>query len=131
MKLEKYLSGKISRLEFLGNIETRLEMTRLDENQMTRSVNSSTCSKKHEPKVNLDPDPPSSDSSDSSSSESAPKKKKSKKKKKRHKHHKDDSSDPSSSDDSDSSKDIHYRRKRHKDKKHRKEYLIRLCAILT
>ena len=63
---------------------------------MTRSVDSSKRSEKHEPEVNLDPDPSSSDSSDSSSSDSAPKKKKSKKKKKRRKHRKDDSSDPSS-----------------------------------
>ena len=76
-------------------------MTRLDDNRMTRSEDSSACSKKHEPKVNLDPDPSSFDSSVSSSSDSAPKKKKSKKKKKRRKHQKDDSSDPSSSDDSD------------------------------
>ena len=48
---------------------------------MTRSENSSTRSEKHEPKVNLDPDPSSSDSSDSLSSDSAPNKKKNKKKK--------------------------------------------------
>ena len=105
-------------------------MTRIDENQITRSENSSTRSKKREPKVNLDPDPSSSDSSDSSSSDSAPKRKKIKKKKKRRKHRKDDSSDPSSSDDSDSSEDSHYRRKRRKDKKHQKEDPIRLCATL-
>ena len=81
--------------------------------------------------MNLDPDPSSSDLSDSLSSDSAPKIKKSKKKKKCCKHRKDDSSDPSSSDDSDSSEDSHYRRKRCKDKKHRKEDLIRLCATLT
>ena len=105
-------------------------MTRLDD-QMTRSVNSSKRSKKHEPEVNLDPDPSSSDSSESSSSDSAPKKKKTKKKKKRRKHRKDDLSDPSSNDDSDSSDDSHYRRKRRKDKKHQKKDPIRLCATLT
>ena len=103
----------------IGNIETRLETTRLDENQMTRSVNSLKRNEKHEPEVNLDPDPSSSDFSDSSSSDSAPKKKKSRKKKKRRKHQKDDLSDPSSSNDSDLSNDSHYRRKRRKDKKHR------------
>ena len=61
----------------IGNIETQLEMTRLDKNQMTRSVNSSKRRENHEPEVNLEPDPSSSDSSDSSSSDSAPKKKKS------------------------------------------------------
>ena len=111
--------------ENVNNIGNRLETTRLDD-QLTRSENISTRSKKHEPKVNLDPDPSSSDSLDSSSSDSAPKKKKSKKKKKRRKHRKDDSSDPSSSDDSDSSDDSHYRRKRRKDKKHRKKDPIRL-----
>ena len=98
---------------------------------MTRSENSSTRSEKHKPKVNLDPDPSSSDSLDSLSSYSAPKRKKSKKKKKWRKHRKDDSSDPSSSDDSDSSKDIHYRGKRRKDKKHWKKDMIRQCATLT
>ena len=107
----------------IKNIETRL--------RMTRSENSSTRIKKHDPKVNLDPDPSPSDSSDSSSSDSAPKRKKRKKKKKRRKHRKDDSSDPSSSDDSDSSKDSHYRRRRRKNKKHWKKDPIRLCAILT
>ena len=106
-------------------------MTQLDDKQMTQSENSSTRSEKHEPKVNLDPDPSSSDSSDSSSSESAPKREKIKKKKKRRKHQKDDSSDPSSSDDSDSSKKSHYIRKRRKDKKHRQKDPIRLCATLT
>ena len=62
--------------ENIGNIETRLEMTQLDEDQITRSVNISKRSEKHEPKVNLDPDPLSSDSLDSSSSDSAPKKRK-------------------------------------------------------
>ena len=56
-------------------------MTRLDEDQMTRSVNSSTRSEKHGPKVKLDPDPSSSDSSDSLSSDLALKKKKIKRRK--------------------------------------------------
>ena len=41
--------------ENIRNIETQLEMTRLDEDQMTRSVSSPKRSEKHEPKVNLDP----------------------------------------------------------------------------
>ena len=98
---------------------------------MTRSVDSSKRSEKHEPEVNLDPDLSSSDSSDSLSSDSRAKKKKSKKKKKRRKHRKDDSSHPSLSDDSDSSDDSHYRCKRRKDKKHREKDRIRLCATLT
>ena len=122
-QLDDKRMGNIEECENIKNIETRL--------RMTQSENSSTCSKNHGPKVNLDPDPSSSDSSDSSSSDSAPKRKKIKKKKKRRKHRKDESSDPSSSDDSDSSEDSHYRRKVHKDKKHRKEDPIRLCATLT
>ena len=106
-------------------------MTRLDENHMIQSENSSTHSKKYEAKVNLDPDLSSYDSSDSSSSLSAPKRKKSKKKKKRRKHQKDVLSDPSSNDDSDSSEESNYRSKQRKEHKHRKEDLIRLCATLT
>ena len=49
----------------IKNIETLLRMTWLDDKQMTWSENSSTHSKKHGPKVNLDPDPSSSDLSDS------------------------------------------------------------------
>ena len=98
---------------------------------MNRSVDSSKCSEKHEPEVNLDPDPSSSDSSDSLSSDSRAREKKRKKKKKRRKYRKDDSSDPSLSDDSDSSDDSHYRRKRRKNKKHREKDPIRLCATLT
>ena len=87
--------------ENIKEIETRLRMTRIDEQkmenveereniddiptrlEMTRSEHSSTPnSKKDVPKVNSEPDPSPSDSSDSSSSsDSAPKKKKSKKKK--------------------------------------------------
>ena len=70
-------------MQKIKNIETRL--------RMNRSENISTRSKKHGPKVNLDPDPSSSDSLDSLSSDSAPKKKKIKKKKKRRKHRKYDS----------------------------------------
>ena len=115
----------------IENIGSQLETTRLDENQITQSVDSSKRSEKHEPEVNLDPEPSSSDSSESSSSYSRANKKKRTKKKKRCKHQKDYSSDPSSSDDSDSSDDSHYRRKLHKDKKHQKNGPIRLCAILT
>ena len=61
----------------IGNIDTQLETTQIDKNQMTQSVNSSKRRENHEPEVNLEPDPSSSDSSDSSSSDSAPKKKKS------------------------------------------------------
>ena len=76
----------------IENIGTRQDKTRLDENEMNRSVDSSKRSENHEPAVNPDPEPSSSDSSESSSSDSR-------------------ASDPSSSDDSDSSDDSHYRRK--------------------
>ena len=46
----------------IKNIGTRLETTRLDENQMTLSVDSSKRSEKHKPEVNPDPEPSSSDS---------------------------------------------------------------------
>ena len=98
---------------------------------MTRSMDSSKRSEKHEPEVNLDPEPSSYDSSESSSSDSRASKNKRKKKKKRRKHRKDDSSDPYSSNDSDSSDDSHYRRKQRKDKEHQKKDMIRLCVILT
>ena len=102
-RLDDKLMENIEECKNIKNIETRL--------RMTRSENNSTRSKNHRPKVNLDPDPSSSDSTDSSSSDSAPKRKKSKKKKNRRKHRKDDSSYLSSSDDYDSSKDSHYSRK--------------------
>ena len=129
IKDSEFETREVFEQENIKNIETRLETTCIDD-QMTRSVDSSKCSKNHKPEVNLDPDLLSSDSSDSLSSDSAPKKKKSKKKKKRCKHQKDGSSDPSLSDDSDSSDDSHYRRKRRKDKKHQKKDPIRLCATL-
>ena len=113
------------------NIGTRLDTTQLEKNKMTRSVDSSKRSKKHEPEVNPDPEPSSSDFSESSSSDSRAKKKKRTKKKKRRKHRKDDSSDPSLSDDYDFSDDSHYRHKRRKDKKNRKKDPIRLCATCT
>ena len=106
-------------------------MTLLDDNQLTRSTDSSKHGETHKPEVNLDPEPSSSDSSETSSSDSRAKKKKSKKKKKRRKHRKDDSSDPSSIDDSDSSNDNHYRPKRRKKKKHREKEPIKICATLT
>ena len=115
----------------IENIETRLDKTRLNNNQMTRSADSSKHSEKHKPEVNPDPEPSSSNSLDSLSLDLRARKKKRTKKKKRRKHRKDDSSDPSLSDDSDSSDDSHYRRKRRKNKKHRKKYPIRLCATLT
>ena len=98
---------------------------------MTQSVDSSKRGEKHEPEVNLDPEPLSSDSSKSSSSDSRERKKKRTKKKKRRKHRKDDSSDPSSNYDSNFSDGSHYRRKRRKDKKHWKKDPIRICATLT
>ena len=98
---------------------------------MTRSVDGSKRSKKHEPEVNLDPEPSSSDSSESLSSELRARKNKHMKKKKRRKHRKDDSSDPYSSDGSDSSDDSHYRPKQRKYNKHREKDPIRLCATLT
>ena len=47
----------------IENIGTRLDMTRLEDNQMTRSMDISKHSKKHEPEVNPDHEPLSSDSS--------------------------------------------------------------------
>ena len=58
-------------------------VTRLDENQLTQSTDSSKHEEMHKPEDNPDPEPPSSDSSETSSSDSRAKKKKSKKKKKR------------------------------------------------
>ena len=105
--------------------------TTVNNNQLTRSTDSSKHEEKNEPEANPDPEPSSSDSpSEISSSDSRAKKKKRKKKKKRRKHQKDDSSDPSLSDDSDSSDDS-YRRKRRKNKKHRKKDLIKQCTTLT
>ena len=95
----------------IENIGTRLETIRLDENQMTRSVDSSKRSKKHEPEVKPYPEPSSSDLSELLSSDSRARKKKRTKKKNRRKHRKDDSSDPSSSNDSESSNDSHHSRK--------------------
>ena len=115
----------------IENIVNQLDKTRLDNNKMTRSTDSSKHSELHEPEVNLDPEPSSYDLSDSLSSYSRSRKKKLTKKKNRRKHRKNYSSDPSSSDGSDSSDDIHYRRNRHKDKKHQKKDPIRLCATLT
>ena len=105
-----------------GNIQRTIPMnivTRLDNNQLTRSTDSSKHEETHEPEVNPDPEPSSFDLSETYSSDSRAKKNKSKKKKKRRKHRKDDSSDPSSSDDSDSTDNSQYRRKRRKKKKHR------------
>ena len=99
----------------MKEIETRLSMTRIDEQkmenieegkninniptriQMIRSehILTSKC-EKHGPKVKSDPDPPPSNLSDSSSlSDSEHKRKKSYNKKKCRKHRKDDSLDPS------------------------------------
>ena len=105
----------------IENIGTQQDKTRLDDNQLTRSTDSSKHEETYDPEVNPDPEPSSSDSSETSSLDSRSSKKKSTKKKKRRKHRKDDSSHPSSSDDSDSSDDSHYRRKRRNNKKHRKK----------
>ena len=115
----------------IENIGTRLDKTRLENNQMTLSMDSSKQSETHKPEVSSDPESLSSDSSSSSSSESRAMKKKRTKKKNRRKHWKDNSTDSSSSDDSDSSDDRHHRRKRRKDKKHQEKDPIRLCATLT
>ena len=72
-RLDDKKMENIEECKNIKNIETRL--------RTTRSENSSTRSKNHRPKLNLDPDTSSSDSSDSLSSDSAPKRKKSKKKK--------------------------------------------------
>ena len=116
------------------NIQRTLPMnivTRLDNNQLTGSTDSSKHEETYEPEVNPDSEPSSSDSSETSPLDSRAKKYISKKNIKRRKHRKDDSSDPSSRHDSDSSDDSHYRRKRRNNKKHRKNDPIRLCATLT
>ena len=106
-------------------------VTLIDNNQLTRSTDSSKHEARYKPEVKPDPEPSFYDSLETSSLDSRAKKKKSTKKKKRRKHRKDDSSDPSSSNDSDSSGDSRYRRKQHNNNKHRKTYLIKLCATLT
>ena len=53
----------------IENIGTRLDKTRLDNNQMTQSLDSSKDSEDHKPEVNSDPEPSSSDSSEALSSE--------------------------------------------------------------
>ena len=53
----------------IENIVTRLDKTRLDDNQMTRSMDSLKRSEKHKQEVKMDPEPPSSDSLESSSSD--------------------------------------------------------------
>ena len=66
------------------NIQRILPMniqTRLDNNQLTRSTDSSKHEEKHKPEVNPDTEPSSSDSLETSSSDSRVKKKKSTKKK--------------------------------------------------
>ena len=103
--------------ENIVNIVTRLDKTRPDNNQMTRSTTSSKHSKMYKLESNPDPEPLSSDSLESSSLDSRARKKKRTKKKKCRKHQKDDSSEPSLSNDSDYSDDSHYTRKRHKNKK--------------
>ena len=106
-------------------------VTRLENNQLTRSEDISKHEETHKPEVNPDREPSSSDSIESSSLDSRAKKKKNTKKKKSRKHWKDDSSDPSSSDNSDSSYDSYYRRKRGKNNKHQENDTIKLCTNLT
>ena len=106
-------------------------VTRLDDNQLTRSTDSSKHEETHKPEVNPDLEPSLSDLSETYLSDSRAKKNKSKKKKKRRKHRQYDSSDPSSSDDFDSSDDSDYRHKRRKNNKHRKKDPINLCTTLT
>ena len=68
--------------ENIGNIVTRLDKTRLDNNQMTRSTDSSKHSETPKLELKPDPEPSSSDLSESSSSDSRARKKKRTKKKK-------------------------------------------------
>ena len=89
-------------------------VTRLDNNQLTRSMDSSKNEGIHKLELNPDPEPSSSDSSETSPLDSRAKSNKSTKMKKRCMHRKDDSSDPSSINEYDSSGDSHYRRKRRK-----------------
>ena len=65
----------------IENIVTRLDKTRLDNNQMTQSTDSSKHSENHEPEVKPDPEPSSSDFLESSSSDSRARKTKRSKKK--------------------------------------------------
>ena len=60
----------------IENIGTRLDKTRLDENQMTRSTDSPKHSKNNEQEVNPDPELSSSNSSESSPLDSIAMKKK-------------------------------------------------------
>ena len=75
----------------IENIGTRLDKTLLDNNQMTRSMDSSIYIENYEPEVSSVPEPLSSDSSESLPLDSRARKMKRKKKKKRCKHWKDDS----------------------------------------
>ena len=75
----------------IENIGTRLDKTLLDNNQMTRSMDSSIYIENYEPEVSSVPEPSSSDSSESLPLDSRARKMKRKKKKKRCKHWKDDS----------------------------------------
>ena len=60
----------------IENIGTRLDKTRLDDNQMTQSMDSSKQSKTHKPEVNPDPEPSSYDTLKSLSLDSRVRKKK-------------------------------------------------------
>ena len=67
-------TGKVFEQETLNknieNIGTQLDKTRLDNNKMTRSTDTSKHSETHVPGVNLDPEPSLSDSWESLSSDS-------------------------------------------------------------
>ena len=105
-------------------------VTTLNNNPLTRSMDSSKNDEIHEPEMTPDPEPSSSEwTSETSSSDSRANKKKRKKKKKRRKHRKDDSSDPSLSNGSDSSNDSAYRRKRCKKEKHQKKDQIKNAQL--
>ena len=106
-------------------------MTRLDDNQLKRSTDSSKHEEAHNLTDNPDPEISSSYSSEKSSLDSGAKKKKCKKKKKLRKHQQDDSSDPSFSNDSYYSDDSDYRLKRRRNKIHWENDPIKHCATIT
>ena len=66
IKDSKFETREVFEQENIENIGTWLETIWPDKNKMTRSVDSSKRSEKHDPEVNLDPEPSSSDSSKSS-----------------------------------------------------------------
>ena len=113
MKLEKFLRDKFRALKNSSNTNNYI-VTWVDNNELTRSTDSSNHEETNELEVNSDPEPSFSDLLVTSSLDSRAKKNKSTKNKKRRKHRKDDSFEPSTIDDSDSSNDSHSRRKQRK-----------------